>query len=81
MTITGVTIDGGTNVSGFNSSDVSFDGTHVWVNMSGLTPQNGQQVVLDLAASPASPTPEPSTVLLFATGIALIGLSLKKIRA
>jgi hypothetical protein len=56
--ITGVTLDGATNVAGVTSSDISFDATDVWLNMEGITTQPGQVVVLDLDFG-GTPTPEP----------------------
>jgi hypothetical protein len=73
VTITGVTLDPATNVSGVSSSNVSFDGTHVWLNMSGLTTNDGQVVVLDVTSS-STAVPEPGTGgLALAGGCGLIG--------
>jgi hypothetical protein len=66
FTITNVTVDGATNVSGFVPSRVSFDATHVFLNMQGLLTQSGQEVVLDLNGFTGS-VPEPTTFgLVFA---------------
>ena len=72
-TITGFTVDGTTNVSGFDASRVSFDGTHVFVNMQGLLPLNLQEVVLDLQFSGTS-VPEPVSARLVGLGLAAAGL-------
>jgi hypothetical protein len=69
--ITGVSIDSATNVSGFGSSDVSFDSTHVYLNMEDLHPAPTQEVVLDLNFTPISSVPEPETVGLLCAGLAL----------
>jgi len=72
VTITGVTLDPATNVSGVSSSNVSFDGTHVWLNMSGITTNDGQVVVLDVAAG-GTAVPESGTGDLVLAGCGLIG--------
>lgn len=69
--ITGVSIDRTTNVSGFTSSDVSFDSTDVYLNMQGLQPAPTQEVVLDLNFGSISSVPEPGTVGLLYAGLAL----------
>ena len=72
VTITGVTLDPATNVSGVSSSNVSFDGTHVWLNMSGITTNDGQVVVLDVTSG-STVVPESGTGGLALTGWGLIG--------
>ena len=72
VTITGVTLDPATNVSGVSSSNVSFDGTHVWLNMSGITTNHGQVVVLDVTSG-STVVPESGTGGLALTGWGLIG--------
>jgi hypothetical protein len=72
VTITGVTLDPATNVSGVSSSNVSFDGTHVWLNMSGITTNGGQVVVLDVTSG-STAVPESGTGALVLVGCGLIG--------
>ena len=72
VTITGVRLDPATNVSGVSSSNVSFDGTHVWLNMSGITTNKGQVVVLDVTSG-STVVPESGTGGLALTGWGLIG--------
>ncbi len=72
VTITGVTLDPATNVSGVSSSNVSFDGTHVWLNMSGITTNDGQVVVLDVTSG-STAVPESGTGGLVLAGCGLIG--------
>lgn len=72
VTITGVTLDPATNVSGVSSSNVSFDGTHVWLNMSRISTNDGQVVVLDVA-SVSTAVPESGTGGLVLAGCGLIG--------
>ena len=69
VAITGVSIDSATNVSGFTSSDVSFDSTDVYLNMQGLQPAPMQEVVLDLNIGSISSVPEPGTVGLLYGGL------------
>jgi hypothetical protein len=72
VTITGVTLDPATNVSGVSSSNVSFNGTHVWLNMSGITTNDGQVVVLDVTSG-STAVPESGTGGLVLSGCGLIG--------
>jgi hypothetical protein len=72
VTITGVTLDPATNVSGVSSSNVSFNGTHVWLNMSGITTNDGQVVVLDVTSG-STAVPESATGGLVLSGCGLIG--------
>jgi len=60
-----VTVNGTTTVAGFGASLVSFDTDNIFVNLAGLSPLVGNQLVLDINASGGSspsPVPEPSTV-------------------
>jgi hypothetical protein len=72
VTITGVTLDPATNVSGVSSSNVSFDGTHVWLNMLGITTNDGQVVVLNVTSG-STAVPESGTGSLVLAGCGLIG--------
>ena len=73
VTITGFAVDGATDVSGFDASRVSFDGTHLFVNMNDLQTQAGQEVVLDLQFGGTS-VPEPVSAGLVGLGLAAAGL-------
>ena len=73
LAFTGVTVDAATNVSGFNASRVSFDATHVFLNMQDLTTQNQQKVVLNLQFG-ASSVPEPLSAGMVGLGLAAAGL-------
>lgn len=73
VTITGVAVDSATNVSGFDASRVSFDATHVFLNMHDLTTQNLQEVVLDLQFGSSS-VPEPISAGMVGFGLAVTGL-------
>jgi hypothetical protein len=67
--ITGLTIDSLTTQAGFDASRISFDATHVYLNMVGLTTQPGVDVVLDLQFA-STAVPEPATFALFGLGLA-----------
>jgi hypothetical protein len=77
-TITGVTINGATNVgSVFDVSDVTFDGDDIWLNLSQVSfiaffgPP--KQVLVDVTfAAAVAAAPEPASLALF--GLALAGL-------
>ena len=62
--ITGLTINAATTQAGFDASRISFDATHIYVNMVGLTTQPGLDVKLDVQF-----VPEPAT-------FAFVGLAL-----
>ena len=70
VTISGVTVNSATNVSGFDSSRISFDSTHVWLNMQSLSTNPNEAVVLDLSFADTS-VPEPATAWL--VGLSLVG--------
>jgi hypothetical protein len=67
--ITGITIEF-SNISGFDLSRVTFNSDDVWINLEGLTLNPGGldlQLGLDFSSST---TPEPTSILLFTSGIA-----------
>lgn len=83
--ITGFTITIN-NVPGFTSSDVTFNGTNVWINLQGLTVPyidgtNGPpdfEITLQFGGGTV---PEPSSILLLGSGaMAIFGLARRKLR-
>ncbi len=66
--INGVTV-GFFDVPGFDDSRVTFDATHVWLNMADLVASPGQDVQLDLRFA----TPEPTTIALLGLGVGALG--------
>lgn len=63
--ITGVTI-GFNDISGFDLSRVSFDATHVWINLQSLQTTPGEDLELDLQFNNV---PEPGSIALLGTGL------------
>ncbi len=60
-------LSGLTTMTTITGSDVTFTANDIFVNVSGLLIAQGQTIVLDVAAAPV---PEPSTMLLFGSGLA-----------
>ena len=73
-TITGVSLDSSSSLSGFDASRISFDTKDVFANVQGLSFVQGHNVTLDLSFLPPTPAavPEPSATLTFA--LAALGL-------
>jgi hypothetical protein len=69
--ITSVTINGATNMVGFDASRISFDADHIYVNWQGLSFDNSTVVSLDLNGSGA--VPEPASWALMLGGFGAIG--------
>lgn len=67
-TITGLSIDPLTNMSGFVPGDISFTAGQIQVNWANLSFDNSTKVVLDVTS-----TPEPGSVLLIAVGLTTVG--------
>ena len=68
--IIGVSINGATNLAGFDLSRVSFDADNIYINLQSLAPTAAHLVRLDVQFS----VPEPSTILLFGAGLAVIAI-------
>ena len=71
-TITGVSLDSSSDLSGFGASRISFDTRDVFANVQGLSFVKGQNVTLDLSFLPAAAVPEPFAILTFT--LAALGL-------
>ena len=71
--IIGVSINGATNLAGFDLSRVSFDADNIYINMQGLAPAGAHLVRLDVQFS-STAVPESSTILLFGSGLAMIAV-------
>ncbi len=79
--ITGVTINGVTNLGGLTASRVTFDADNVFVNWNGLSFNPQTVVSLDVQFAPANAVPIPSGLLMLGTGIAsLAGLGRLRLR-
>jgi hypothetical protein len=71
--IVGVSINGATNLAGFNLSRVSFDADNIYINLQGLAAGGAHLVRLDVQFS-STAVPEPSTILFLGSGLALIAI-------
>ena len=77
-TITSVTIDSLTNMSGFSMSNITFTNDRIAINWSGLSFDPDTLVVLNVGGS--APVPEPATMLLLGSGLfGLAGVGRKKL--
>jgi hypothetical protein len=77
--ITGVTINGATNLAGFNASRLSFDADNIYINMQSLAAGGAHLVRLDVQFGAAA-VPEPSTLLLLGAGLAVIAIPVRRRR-
>lgn len=64
-----VTLNGATNVPGFDIGRVTWNGDEILVNLQDLVLLPGQAAVLTLGFGPTTTVPEPATVALVATGL------------
>lgn len=64
---TGVTINGLTNMVGFNASRVTFDANNIWVNLQSLAFTHNTFVSLDINGG--NQVPEPAGIALLALGL------------
>ncbi len=71
VTITGVSLDPSSNLTGFDASRISFDAKDVFANFQSLSFTPSSKVTLDLSFAPAA-VPEPAPALTFA--VAALGL-------
>ena len=77
--ITGVSINGATNMSGFDMSRISFDADHIFVNWQGLALNQGTVVSLDISSSGGA-VPEPASWALMLGGFGAIGGAMRSRR-
>jgi hypothetical protein len=72
-----VTLDASSTYAGFDASRIMFNANQIFVNVADLPGLTGQTISLDINAS-ASPTPEPSSLMMLGVGLlGLAGLALK----
>ena len=76
--ITGVTIDPSTSYVGFDASRLSFDGSHIFLNLANLGINGFIRLNVDAVA--ATETPEPGTMGLLGLSLAAITLAVRRAR-
>ena len=76
--ITSVSINGITNMAGFDMSRVSFDADHVFVNWEGLSFGQGTVVSLDLNGGGG--VPEPASWAMMLGGFGMVGGAMRSRR-
>ena len=70
-----VTIDGATNLAGFNASRFSFTGNQIQVDWADLTFDSRTIVKFDINTAPV---PEPETYALMLAGLGLVGFAARR---
>lgn len=68
--ITSVTINSATNLTGLDLSRITFDADHIWVNWQGLSFDANTIVSLDIQGGPS--VPEPASLALL--GLGFVGM-------
>jgi hypothetical protein len=76
---TGVSINGATNMVGFDATRITFDADNIWVNWTGLAFNANTVVSLDLRGGGGQTVPDPGSSLLL-LGFGLLGLRALKTR-
>jgi hypothetical protein len=71
---TSVTVNGLTNVAGFDASRISFDANNIWLNFQGLPVDPDSIMKVDINGS----VPEPASWALLIVGFALMGGALRR---
>ena len=74
---TGLSINGATNMAGFDATRISFTADTISVNWQGLSFNANTIVSLDINAARA-PVPEPTTLALFGLGLAGLGFARRR---
>jgi hypothetical protein len=77
--ITGVSINGATNLAGFNSSRLSFDADNIFINLQGLSAGGAHLVRLDVQFG-STAVPEPSAILFLGSGLTGIAILARRRR-
>jgi hypothetical protein len=67
---TGVTINAGSNLAGFDASRITFDEDHIWVNWQGLSYKPDTVLSLNIESPAAVAVPEPASAALVLLGLA-----------
>ncbi len=79
--ITGVTVNPATNMSGFSNSNISFGPQYITVNWQGLAFTPDTIVSLDISFENGSSVPEPATWAMLIAGFGIAGFALRRSNA
>jgi hypothetical protein len=77
--IVGVSVNGATNLAGFDMSRVSFDANNIYINLQSLFAGGAHLVRLDVQFG-STAVPEPSTILFLGPGLAVIAILARRRR-